>query len=117
MRLGWGMVDSVLQLIDRFEWNAWKMVGLLGAALFGCRWLVQASASRRAGRSIVPPVFWIISIAGSLMQLLYFTFYRVDSVGIINTLPPFLVSAYNCWLVFGKERVKPHARPDPPAPR
>ena len=76
--------------------------GLLGAALFGCRWLVQAAASRRAGRSVVPPVFWVISITGSLMQLLYFTFYRVDSVGIINTLPPFLVSGYNCWLVFGK---------------
>lgn len=116
LRLGWGMVESILQLIDRFELNAWKMVGLLGAALFGCRWLVQAAASRRAGRSIVPPVFWIISIAGSLMQLLYFTFYRVDSVGIINTLPPFLVSAYNCWLVFGKDSVKPQARPDPPTP-
>ena len=33
-------------LIDRFELNAWKMVGLLGAALFGCRWLVQAAASK-----------------------------------------------------------------------
>ena len=90
------------QVLERFELNVWKVIGLMGAALFGCRWLVQAAASRRAGRSVVPPVFWLISIAGSLMQLLYFTFYRVDSVGIINTLPPFLVSAYNAWLVFGK---------------
>ena len=96
------MIDWLLQLFSRFELNAWKIVGLLGAAMFGCRWVVQAAASRRAGRSIVPPVFWVISITGSLMQLMYFTFYRVDSVGIINTLPPFLVSAYNCWLVFGK---------------
>lgn len=97
------MIDWLLQLFSRFELNAWKIVGLLGAAMFGCRWVVQAVASRRAGRSIVPPVFWVISITGSLMQLMYFTFYRVDSVGIINTLPPFLVSAYNCWLVFGKK--------------
>ena len=114
--MGDGMVESVLQLIDRFELNAWKVVGLLGAALFGCRWLVQAAASRQAGRSIVPPVFWVISIAGSLMQLLYFTFYRVDSVGIINTLPPFLVSAYNCWLVFGRNAQKPQPRHEAPPP-
>ena len=108
------MIDDLLHLLSRFELNAWKVVGLLGAALFGCRWLVQAAASRRAGRSIVPPVFWVISISGSLMQLLYFPFYRVDSVGIINTLPPFLVSAYNCWLVFGKKPAE--APPDVPAP-
>jgi hypothetical protein len=34
-------------------------------------------------------------------------------VGIINTLPPFLVSAYNAWLVFGK---KPRSS-DAPAAR
>lgn len=96
------MVEMFHQVLERFELNVWKVIGLMGAALFGCRWLVQAAASRRAGRSVVPPVFWLISIAGSLMQLLYFTFYRVDSVGIINTLPPFLVSTYNAWLVFGK---------------
>ncbi len=100
------MLDSLIQLIGRFELNAWKVVGLLGALLFGCRWLVQAAASRQAGRSIVPPSFWVISIAGSLLQLLYFSVYRVDSVGILATLPPFLVSAYNCWLVFGKPRMK-----------
>ena len=48
------MIDTIVQLIHRFELNAWKVVGLLGAALFGCRWLVQAAASRRAGRSSEP---------------------------------------------------------------
>lgn len=104
------MVDTILQLLDRFELNAWKVIGLIGAGLFGCRWLVQAVASRQAGRSIVPPSFWVISIVGSLLQLLYFSIYRVDSVGILNTLPPFLVSAYNCWLVFGKPAVERHQR-------
>lgn len=98
------MMDFIQHLLDRFALNGWKIAGLAGAALFGCRWLVQAAASRKAGRSVVPPVFWVISVTGSLLQLLYFTFYRVDSVGIINTLPPFLVSLYNCWLTFGKKR-------------
>ena len=97
------MMDLIHPLLDRFVLNPWKVVGLLGALMFGGRWLVQAAASRKAGRSIVPPSFWIISVAGSLMQLLYFTFYKVDSVGVVSTLPPFLVSLYNCRLVFWKK--------------
>ena len=98
------MMNLIHSLLDhRFELNIWKAVGLAGAAMFGCRWLVQAHASRKAGRSVVPPAFWLISIAGSLMQLLYFAFYRVDSVGVVSTLPPCLVSIYNCWLLFGRK--------------
>lgn len=96
------LIHPVIDLLDRFELNLWKVVGLAGAAMFGCRWLVQAHASRKAGKSVVPPAFWVISIAGSLMQLFYFAVYRVDSVGILSTLPPCLVSIYNCWLLFGK---------------
>lgn len=97
------LIHPLLDLLGRFQFNIWKAIGLAGAMMFGCRWLVQAYASRKAGRSVVPPVFWVISIAGSLMQLLYFAFYRVDSVGVISTLPPCLVSVYNCWLLFGRK--------------
>jgi lipid-A-disaccharide synthase-like uncharacterized protein len=96
------VIQPLFELLARFELNFWKVIGLTGAMLFGCRWLVQAHASRKAGRSVVPPVFWLISVVGSLMQLLYFAIYRVDSVGVLSTLPPFLVSGYNCWLLSGK---------------
>jgi lipid-A-disaccharide synthase-like uncharacterized protein len=96
-------IDLLTSLLDRFELNTWKIIGLTGSAMFGCRWFVQAHASRKAGKSVIPPAFWLISIAGSLMQLFYFAFYRVDSVGILTTLPPCLVSIYNCWLLSGKK--------------
>jgi hypothetical protein len=59
------------------EWTGihvslWKLVGLAGASMFGLRWLVQLVASHRAGRPVIPRVFWIMSLAGSLMALSYF---------------------------------------------
>jgi lipid-A-disaccharide synthase-like uncharacterized protein len=85
-------------VLSRFEWNAWKAVGLLGSLMFGLRWLVQAWASKKAGRSIVPLSFWIISVIGSSMTLAYFIFYRFDSVGMLNTGLPFAMALYNLRL-------------------
>lgn len=56
------------------EWNdssTWLAFGLLGQAAFFSRFLVQWLASEREGRSVVPPVFWVLSLAGSVMLLVY----------------------------------------------
>lgn len=78
--------------------TAWKLVGYLGVALFAGRWFVQVRASSRRGRPTVTPVFWYMSIAGSLLLLLYFTFGKNDSVGILSNLFPFTIALYNLWL-------------------
>jgi lipid-A-disaccharide synthase-like uncharacterized protein len=101
------MTDAIFQLVERFNPHPWKIIGLIGATLFGCRWLVQAWASRQAGRTIVPRSFWLMSVTGSLLTLLYFVFYRVDSVGILTNLPPFLLSLYNLRLTFKQVRGLP----------
>ena len=59
----------------------WKLVGYLGVALFAGRWFVQMYYSRRHGRPVVPTVFWLMSIWGSLLLLSYFIFGKNDSVG------------------------------------
>ena len=51
--------------------NPWTTVGLLGQLIFSARFLAQWIASERAGRSVVPGVFWYLSIAGSLVLLTY----------------------------------------------
>jgi lipid-A-disaccharide synthase-like uncharacterized protein len=56
------------------EWSdstTWLAVGLLGQAAFFSRFLVQWVASERAGRSLIPVVFWYLSLAGSLTLLVY----------------------------------------------
>ena len=56
------------------EWGddpTWLAFGLLGNLAFASRFVVQWLASERAGESVVPVVFWHISIVGSLILLVY----------------------------------------------
>lgn len=76
----------------------WKLVGYLGVALFAGRWFVQLYYSRKLGKPVVPTVFWVMSISGSLLLLSYFTFGKNDSVGILSNLFPAGVAAYNLYL-------------------
>lgn len=82
----------------------WKLVGYLGVALFTGRWFVQLIASRNHGRPTVPPLFWYMSIAGSLLCLSYFIFGKNDSVGILSNAFPFLVALYNLRLSMKVQR-------------
>ena len=78
--------------------TGWKIVGYLGVFMFTSRWFLQMIASRKAGRPVVPRLFWILSMAGSLMCLAYFSFGKNDSVGILGYLFPSVVSLYNLIL-------------------
>jgi lipid-A-disaccharide synthase-like uncharacterized protein len=87
-------------LIDAFGLHVtgWKLVGYLGVVLFAGRWFVQMAASRMHGRPVVPTVFWVMSITGSLLLLSYFVFGKNDSVGILSNLFPAGVAGYNLVL-------------------
>lgn len=86
------------------EWTGvhlspWKLIGLTGALMFGARWLVQFIASRRAGRPVIPRLFWIMSLLGSTMTLAYFLFSaKQDAVGIAQNLLPAFTAAYSLHL-------------------
>ena len=68
--------------------TTWKLVGYLGVFLFAGRWGIQMWASKKAGRPVIPALFWIVSMIGSLLCLLYFIFGKNDSVGILAYLFP-----------------------------
>ena len=76
----------------------WKLIGYLGVALFAGRWFVQMYYSRKYRRPVVPTVFWLMSISGSLLLLSYFTFGKNDSVGVLSNLFPATVAIYNLYL-------------------
>jgi lipid-A-disaccharide synthase-like uncharacterized protein len=57
----------------------WVVMGLIAQGLFTMRFVVQWIASERAGRSVIPLAFWIFSIAGGLLLLVY-ALYRKDPV-------------------------------------
>ncbi|GAB3510679.1 lipid-A-disaccharide synthase N-terminal domain-containing protein [Pseudoxanthomonas daejeonensis] len=95
------------ELNRQLEWLAWtglhvtgwKLIGYTGALMFGGRWLVQFVATRRAGRPVIPRLFWYMSVLGSLMTLSYFLFSaKQDSVGVLQNLFPTFVALYNLVL-------------------
>ena len=90
----------------------WKLVGYLGVLLFAGRWFVQMIYSRRYGRPVVPTVFWIMSISGSLLLLSYFVFGKNDSVGVLSNLFPAGVAAYNLYLDLTHKRAQREAAID-----
>ena len=55
-------------MLDWSDDSYWLAFGLLGNLAFGSRFLVQWIASERAGESVVPVVFWHLSIVGSLIR-------------------------------------------------
>jgi lipid-A-disaccharide synthase-like uncharacterized protein len=82
----------------------WKLVGYLGVALFAGRWFVQLYYSRKLRRPVVPTVFWVMSISGSLLLLSYFIFGKNDSVGILSNLFPAGIAGYNLYLDLANKR-------------
>jgi len=51
--------------------DPWAVMGFAAQALFFSRWVVQWWASERRKQSYVPLAFWIISLVGGLMLLVY----------------------------------------------
>jgi len=91
-------MNETLIIFAGIRITAWKLVGYAGVFLFTSRWFLQMWASRKAGKPTIPRLFWIISMAGSLLCLLYFIFGKNDSVGILAYLFPCCVSGYNLYL-------------------
>ena len=89
------------QPLTRLYWTGlhvtgWKLIGYTGALMFGGRWLVQFIASKRAGKPVIPRLFWYMSVLGSLMTLSYFLFSaKQDSVGVLQNLFPAFTALYS----------------------
>jgi lipid-A-disaccharide synthase-like uncharacterized protein len=97
------------------DWNdaaIWLAIGFTGNALFFSRFLVQWIASERARRSYVPVAFWWLSIAGSLILLVY-AIHRRDPVFTLAFLPNCIVYVRNLMLI-RRERARRAAISQPP---
>jgi lipid-A-disaccharide synthase-like uncharacterized protein len=73
------MVGSYLQdvFVTNLDW--WVLAGFVAQAFFTARFAVQWIASERAGRSVIPVAFWLLSLVGGVMLLVY-ALYRKDPV-------------------------------------
>ncbi len=81
----------------------WLGVGFSAQAIFSARFVVQWIASEKAGKSVVPVLFWHLSILGSGMLLLY-AIHRQDPVFILGQSAGLFIYCRNLYLVRrGKE--------------
>ncbi|MEL6297341.1 MAG: lipid-A-disaccharide synthase N-terminal domain-containing protein [Pseudomonadota bacterium] len=72
-------------------------IGIFGQAMFVSRWFVQWLASEKARRSIVPELFWYLSLFGGLMVLSY-GIYSANLVLILGQFGVFIY-ARNIYLI------------------
>jgi lipid-A-disaccharide synthase-like uncharacterized protein len=81
----------------------WLGLGLLGQILFTGRMVVQWVASERKGASVVPPMFWWMSLIGSLLLLAYFL-WRRDPIGLLGqAFGSFIYLRNIIWILEGKK--------------
>jgi len=76
----------------------WLMVGFVGQMAFSSRFLVQWIASERAGESVIPVSFWILSIVGNVCLLAY-AIWRRDPVFILGQSLNSIVYTRNLMLI------------------
>ena len=87
--------------IVRLDW--WVLLGFIAQAFFTARFVVQWIASERAGRSVVPLAFWLLSIGGGVLLLAY-ALYRRDPVFIAGQSFGVFVYLRNLYFVLRERR-------------
>lgn len=85
---------------------AWIIFGLFGSAVFMSRMVIQWIVSEKRRQSVVPPIFWWLSLVGSMMLLIYFL-WRFDVVGILGQSLPLIIYVRNLMLIYGAKRSNP----------
>ena len=97
-------VQNYLHDVFILQFDAWVALGFVAQALFSMRFLVQWIASERAGRSIIPTAFWLFSIGGGILLLVY-ALYRKDVVFIAGQAFGVFVYLRNLYFVMRDRKV------------
>ena len=83
--------------------DLWLIFGIVAQILFAMRFVVQWIASERAGRSVVPLTFWLFSMGGGVLTLIY-GIARRDGVIILGQSLSIFIYLRNLMLIFKEER-------------
>ena len=102
----WRILSHFLQNLSqnvRGELNFWTIFGLVANLLFASRFAIQWYVSERLKRSVIPVQFWYLSIAGSIMMLIY-SIYIGKIPLILGFLFPTIIYVRNLILIRRQER-------------
>lgn len=82
---------------------SWIVIGLAGQVAFFGRMLVQWIVSEKRRESVVPTLFWWLSLGGGICLFLYFV-WRVDFVGVLGQSTGIVIYARNLRLISKQKR-------------
>ena len=88
--------------------DMWKVLGLIGQAIFGSRFIIQWLVSEKEGRSVIPVSFWYISVIGAAITLVY-AIHIEEPVFMLPQLAALLIYARNLYFVQREKRAKASA--------
>jgi lipid-A-disaccharide synthase-like uncharacterized protein len=77
----------------------WLVFGIAAQFLFTARFVVQWIVSERLGKSVVPLAFWVLSMGGGVMLLIYGLVRREPIIIVGQTLAVFIY-VRNLMLIF-----------------
>ena len=83
--------------------NQWLIVGFVGQAFFGARFIIQWIVSERKGESTIPLAFWYCSIGGAMVLLTY-AIHRQDPVFIVGQSLGSIIYIRNLILIDRKRK-------------
>lgn len=81
-----------------FEITLMECLGIFATLFFASRFLIQLVASERAGRSVVPEIFWWVSLFGGLSMMIYAVYFGRFAV-LLGQLTGWCVYLRNIWLI------------------
>jgi len=81
----------------------WLAAGLGGNAVFASRFLIQWIVSEKERRSVIPDIFWWISLIGAVCLFAYFA-WRRDIVGVLGQSSGVVIYARNLRLIHKQKR-------------
>ncbi|MFA9262465.1 MAG: lipid-A-disaccharide synthase N-terminal domain-containing protein [Undibacterium sp.] len=92
---------ELLQTATKFVFdslqNPWVVFGLFAQFVFFLRFVFQWIASEKAGRVMIPSIFWYLSIVGAIMIFIY-SVYRQDIVFIFASFLSLFIYTRNIIL-------------------
>ncbi len=92
----WG--QTLLNISSPFGYF-WVGLGFLGQVLFTGRMVIQWLVSEKQKKSVVPPVFWWMSLGGATMLMAYFL-WRRDPIGLLGQAFGWFIYIRNLWMIY-----------------
>ena len=83
--------------------NQWLIIGFVGQALFGARFIIQWVVSEKKEESTIPLAFWYCSIGGAMILLAY-AIHRQDPVFIVGQSMGSIIYIRNLILIDRKKK-------------